>query len=333
MQVDNRSFPFGCRLLQYAAYEEESRVLVMLKVRQWLAYVAIRLVICVVQAVPLSNCHAGARLLATLFNDVLRLRRKTIAENLAHAFGELSDAERQRLAWRMWEHLFLFAAEVAHTPRRVHETNWRSFVEVTGGELLVRLLLEDRALIMVSAHFGNFELCGYVMALFGYQTHAVARTLDNPYLDEWINRFRGSTGQKILSKRGDYERIVDLLAAGGIIGFLADQYAGTKGCWVQFFGRPASAHKAIALFSLHNDAPVVVGACRRVGGPLEYRMELTAMADPRHVTAEVSGMRELTQWYTSELEKIVRRAPEQYWWLHRRWKDHRPAKKRARQAA
>jgi KDO2-lipid IV(A) lauroyltransferase len=195
------------------------------------------------------------------------------------------------------------------------------------------MLLEDRALLMVSAHFGNFELCGYVMALFGYQTHAVARTLDNPYLDEWINRFRGSTGQKILSKRGDYERIVDLLATGGIIGFLADQYAGSKGCWVQFFDRPASAHKAIALFSLHNDAPVVVGACRRIGGPLEYCMELTAVADPREVSSEVSGMRELTQWYTSELEKIIRQAPEQYWWLHRRWKDHRPAKKHRKQAA
>jgi KDO2-lipid IV(A) lauroyltransferase len=62
-------------------------------------------------------------------------------------------------------------------------------------------------------------------------------------------------------------------------------------------------------------------------------MELSAIADPRDVTPEVSGMRELTQWYTSELEKIVREAPEQYWWLHRRWKDHRPAKKRMKPAA
>lgn len=305
----------------------------MVRIRQYLAYVAIRLVIAVVQAMPLSVCQAGAGAMATLFHNMLGLRRKVIGENLRHAFPELGEAERDRLAWRMWEHLFLFAAEVAHTPRKVHETNWREHIAIDGGRTLVRMLLEERPLILVSAHFGNFELCGYVIALFGYPTHAVARTLDNPHLDRWINEFRGSTGQKILSKRGDYEKIVDLLSRGGVLGFLADQYAGTKGCWVDFFGRPASAHKAIALFSLHNDAPVAVGSCRRVGGPLEYEMQLSAVADPRDVTPQVSGLRELTQWYTRELEKIVRQAPEQYWWLHRRWKDHRPAKKQKKLAA
>ena len=109
-------------------------------------------------------------------------------------------------------------------------------------------------------------------------------------------------------------------------GTLADQAAGDKGCWVPFFGREASAHKAIALFSLHHDAPVVVGGCRRIGGPLEYELSMEAVADPRAGSPEVAGVRELTTWYTAQLERIVRRAPEQYWWLHRRWKDNRPAK-------
>jgi KDO2-lipid IV(A) lauroyltransferase len=64
-----------------------------------------------------------------------------------------------------------------------------------------------------------------------------------------------------------------------------------------------------------------------------YELAVEAVADPRDVTPEVGGLRELTQWYTSQLEKFIRRAPEQYWWLHRRWKDHRPLKKRAKKAA
>jgi KDO2-lipid IV(A) lauroyltransferase len=192
--------------------------------------------------------------------------------------------------------------------------------------------MDERALVLVSGHFGNFELCGYVLALFGYRMHAVARPLDNPYVDRWIESFRSSTGMKILSKHDDYQRIVDALSQHGVVGFLADQHAGGKGCWVPFFGRDASVHKAIALFSLYNDAPIVVGGCRRIGRPLEYELSLEAVADPRSGSREVSGVRELTAWYTGQLEKIVRRAPEQYWWLHRRWKEQRKAKN-ARQAA
>jgi KDO2-lipid IV(A) lauroyltransferase len=300
----------------------------MARIGQYLVYCGVRVFVAVVQALSFRTCETLARLLATLFARVLKIRRKVIDENLRFAFPELTEPQRANVAWRMWEHLFLFVAEVAHTPRKVHSTNWKQYVVGVGDDVLVRLLLANRPLVMVSGHFGNFELCGYVMALWGYATHAVARPLDNEYLDAWIHRFRESTGQRILSKKGDYERIVDVLAEGGIVGFLADQYAGDKGCWVQFFGRPASAHKAIALFALNHDAPIVVGDCRRTGRLLEYEMQIDGIADPRCGGPEVRGVRELTQWYTTTLETLVRRAPEQYWWLHRRWKDHRAAGKR-----
>jgi KDO2-lipid IV(A) lauroyltransferase len=295
---------------------------------QYLGYVALRLLICVVQALPLEVCKSGADFLGWLFHHVLRIRRRVVLENLRHAYPQLSAAQREGLALAMWRHLFLFAAEVAHTSRHIHATNWKRKIDCRGAATLVRLLLDDRALVLVSGHFGNFEVCGYVLALFGYRMHAVARTLDNPYIDRWIAGFRSSSGMKILSKNDDYQRIVDVLASRGVVGFLADQAAGDKGCWVPFFGRPASAHKAIALFSLHHDAPVIVGGCRRVGGPLEYELSLEALADPRSAAPEVAGVRELTAWYTAQLESLVRRAPEQYWWLHRRWKGNPPERRR-----
>ena len=127
------------------------------------------------------------------------------------------------------------------------------------------MLLDDRPLLIVTAHFGNFEVGGYVLGMLGFPTYTVARTLDNPYLDRFVNRFRGAHGPAHHSRRtAATTRSSTCSARGGTMTFLADQYAGPKGCWVEFFGRPASAHKAIALLALDNNAPVV-GVARRGG--------------------------------------------------------------------
>ena len=121
---------------------------------------------------------------------------------------------------------------------------------------------------------------GYVLGILGFPTYTVARTLDNPYLDRFVNRFRAGTGQHIIPKNGGYQQILDVLAGGGTMTFLADQYAGPKGCWVEFFGRPASAHKAIALLALDNDARVSVCAARRLGRPMQFELHNLATDRP-----------------------------------------------------
>jgi KDO2-lipid IV(A) lauroyltransferase len=274
-----------------------------------------------------------ARWLARLFCDLVRVRAGVVDDNLAHAFPEFSQSHRKQLARQMWEHLFLLVLEVAHAPRKIHETNWRDYVRLRGEDCLVRMLLSDRPTLIVTAHFGNFEVAGYVLAILGFPTFTVARTLDNPYLDRFLNRFRGSTGQHIIPKRGGYDRIVEVLRAGGTMSVLADQYGGAKGCWVEFFGRPASAHKAIALLALDNDASLAVCSARRTGGPLHLDLQVAATADPRQPENDLGGVRELTQWYTSRLEELIRREPQQYWWLHRRWKDTRQPRRRSKKAA
>jgi KDO2-lipid IV(A) lauroyltransferase len=231
----------------------------------------------------------------------------------------------------MWEHLFLLVLEVAHAPRKIRETNWRRYVRLREEDRLVRLLLSERPVLIVTGHFGNFELGGYVLAILGFPTYTVARTLDNPYLDRFVNMFRGATGQRMIPKVGGYDQIVEVLSGGGTMTFLADQYAGRKGCWVEFFARPASAHKAIALLAFENDAPVVVSSARRFGGLLNVELHPVAAIDPRDGGEQVANVRTLTQWYTSHIEEIIRRTPHQYWWLHRRWKDTR--KKRAKRKA
>ncbi|MBU4273188.1 MAG: lysophospholipid acyltransferase family protein [Planctomycetes bacterium] len=297
----------------------------------YLVYVIVRILICIVQAIRIETGERLARAMAWLFHDVLRVRGKVVDENLAYAFTEMTPAERARLARQMWEHLFLLVLEVAHAPRKIHQTNWREFVGLKNQEELVRALLDDRPTLIVTAHLGNFEVGGYVLGILGFPTYTIARTLDNPFLDRFVNRFRGGTGQRIIPKNGGYDQIVEVLSRGGTMTFLADQYAGSKGCWVEFFGRPASAHKAIALLALEHNARVSVCASRRRGRPMRFELDNHAMIDPREDAGSLNTIPELTQWYTSRLEELIRHAPVQYWWLHRRWKDtrRRRAKKKA----
>lgn len=295
---------------------------------QWAAYVVVRLFVCAVQSLSIEQCEQLARRLAYFLTHVATVRRAVIDENLRLAWPDQTVAERRALTEAMWAHLLLLVCEVAHTPRKIHETNWRQHIRMRGGADLCRWLLEDRATLLISAHFGNFELGGTFLGLLGFTTHAVARTLDNPYIARWIDTVRNRGRQHIIPKKGGYDDILRVLQADGTMVLLADQYAGSKGCWVEFFGRPASAHKAIALFALDNDARMVVCYCRRLERPMLFEMGVQAMFDPRTAAADLGSIKQLTQWYTTELERFIRLDPAQYWWLHRRWKDSRPQRKK-----
>ncbi|MBX9788743.1 MAG: lysophospholipid acyltransferase family protein [Pirellulales bacterium] len=297
------------------------------------AYFFVRIGICILQALSIETCQQVSRGLAWLMADVLRVRRRVVDENLAQAFPEWSPERRRRVARQMWEHLFLLVAEVAHLPRKVHDTNWREFIHMVDGDTVARLLLTDRPRMLVTAHFGNFEFLGYVFGLLGFPSYAIARPLDNPYLDRFVTQFRGATGQFMIPKKGNYEQILRVLTSGNTLGFLGDQHAGSKGCWVEFFGRLASTHKAIALLALEHRATVLVGAARRMGRPMRYEFRLEGHLDTREDVAATAGMRPLTQWYTAQLERMIRRSPEQYWWLHRRWREPPVRAQKKRQAA
>jgi KDO2-lipid IV(A) lauroyltransferase len=300
-------------------------------VLDYAVYVVVRIMICIVQALPLETGRKLAAGCAWLMCDVLRMRAKVVDENLAHAFPDLAPRQRAVLARRMWEHLFLLVLEVAHVPRKINETNWRQYIKIKDVAPLMRLLIGKRPVIVVTGHFGNFELGGYALGVLGFPTYTVARNLDNPYLDRYLAGFRAATGQHLIPKNGGYDQIEQVLSSGGTMAFLADQYAGEKGCWVDFFGRPASAHKAIALLALEHDAPVAVCYARRTDGPMHFEMVSAAIADPHDTAGDLGTVRDITQWYTAQLENGIRVSPEQYWWVHRRWKDTR--KKRAEKKA
>ena len=294
----------------------------------WFAYLLVRAALSLVQAVSMETCHSVARALAYLFYDLLRLRRAVTDENLQHALPNQTPRERDLMARRMWEHLLLMVMEIAHAPRKIHETNWRRYIQMTNKRQLVDLMLQPRPKVIVTAHFGNFEIAGYVAGLLGIRTYTIARSLDNQYLDQFLNSFRESKGQFILPKVGSAPQADAVLDSGGSLVLLGDQHAGPKGCWVKFMGRPTSCHKALALFTLISSAPMALITCQRVGKPLHFNLALIDVADPLAPRAELAGVKQLTQWYNDVLEQEIRNSPEQYWWLHRRWRDDEPKSKR-----
>ena len=303
------------------------------RIGDYLVYLALRLVVCVIQAVTIEACQSLARALAVLACDIFRVRRRIVDDNLRHVFSELSPRGRRDLARRMWEHLFLLVCEVAHVPRKIHETNWRRYITIRDKSDLVAYMLDPRPVVLVSGHFGNFEVASYSAGLLGFKTHAIARPLDNPFLDRFVKQFREAKGQYLLPKEGSAAQVEEVLDRGGTLALLGDQHAGPKGCWVEFLGRPASCHKALALFTLSGGAPMLVSYARRTTGPLKFEVGLHGVADPRLQNESLSGVRQLTQWYNEALEALMCAHPEQYWWVHDRWKDEPRARKTAQKQA
>src|SRR5262249_46712589 len=143
--------------------------------------------------------------------------------------------------------------EIILIPRLLQPANWRRYIRLVGGDRVVNCLLSGRPLLIVTGHWGNWEMAGYALGLLGFTTHAIARPLDNPFLERFLLKFREKTGQKILAKHGDFAHMQELLDGGGVIATLADQDAGQRGLFVEFFGRPASTHKAVALMALQHN--------------------------------------------------------------------------------
>jgi KDO2-lipid IV(A) lauroyltransferase len=307
--------------------EQRSRAL------DYAVYLLVRLAICLIQAVPYEAACRLAAGIAWLAYRVDRRHRQVAEDNLRHAFpGRYHGRELDALVQAVYRHFCNLLVEMAHLPRRLHPNNWRQYLDLSAGQPLVECLISGRPLLIVTGHFGNWEMAGYVLGLLGFQAHAVARELDNPYLEDFLRRFRESTGQRLLSKRGDFDRMQEILDAGGLLATLGDQDAGQRGLYVDFFGRPASTHKAMALLCLQQGVPLIVMGTPKVAEPMSYRVIAADLIRPEEYADRPDAVRAVTQRLTTALEGLARLYPEQYFWLHRRWK-HQPKAGKGHQVA
>ena len=288
-----------------------------------LVYIFVRSLFCCVQASSDAVISRFASFLAWLGNDIFQIRRAVIVENLSAVYPQLDATQQIDLARQMWRSLVLMCCEISQAPRRINRYSWRNYIELNKLDSLVAALLDQRPTILLSGHFGNFEIAGFAAGLFGFPSFTIARPLDNPKLNQFFNTFRGMHGQFILPKQGVADQVTSLLQSGATLTVLGDQADSLSGIELDFLGRNATCHKAIALFALNSNCNMVVATAVRQSRYMHFALTCIDVLDVMQLDNTDRSIRSVTQWYNRQLESEIRRTPHQYWWLHRRWKAKR----------
>lgn len=266
--------------------------------------------------------HSGARrlgaLLGALAGVLARDRRELVRDNLARALPELSSARRADIAASCFRHFgatFLDALSMRRfdAPDLCRRIDWQGF------EHLVAAEDAGRGVIVLSAHFGNWELAANAVAALRGPIAVVGRPVDNPHIDRLVQSVRSRYGNRSLPKRGAVREMFRVLQGGGRLGLLIDQRVrAEEAIDVPFFGRPALTSPVVARLALKTGAPVVPIAGHPLPGG-RYRVVLDPPLWP-----EGRDDAETTFAFTRRCleagESAIRRHPEQWLWMHDRWR-------------
>jgi KDO2-lipid IV(A) lauroyltransferase len=191
---------------------------------------------------------------------------------------------------------------------------------------------KGRGLIVVTAHIGNWEFSGLAVAHLVGSMLSVARTLDNPMLDRYVRGVREQLGQRIVDRRGALRPVVRHLRDGGTVAMLIDQNQRAGGVFVPFFGRLASTVPSAASIALKYDVPVVMGYGLREKDGVHHTIRFGPAFELIRTGDHDADVEANTAMFTRRIEEAVRRAPEQWFWLHRRWR-RRPPEERGKPAS
>jgi len=247
--------------------------------------------------------------------------RKTAEFNLRLAFPQWSKKQRRSVKSKMARNLGWMAVEFARFPLYTKE-NIESVVVLDGHENFLDGERRGKGVIYLTGHIGAWELSSFAHALYGFPLHYMARPLDNRPLDSLVNTYRGLSGNLPIYKNEAARVMLKVLKNAGTVGILADQNTMTEeGVFVDFFGKPACTTTGIARVALHTDAAVVPGYAYWDENLRKYRLrfeppvELIRTGDlERDVVAN-------TERFAKVIEQIVRTHPDQWVWIHARWKN------------
>ena len=272
-----------------------------------------------VTPLPMAAVRAIGRCVGMLAYIVDRPHRRIALENLASAFPGRPASERRALARRTFAHFGALLFELLKFGTWSRKQMLAS-IESEGEERVRHLTAQGRGVLFFTGHFGYWEIHALVFALRHQPTSLLARPLDNPILDAMLERVRTCTGNRVIQRRGAVRRILRDLASGRSVAILIDQHLHeSDAVYVGFFQRPAATTSALAALALRTGSPVIpVFALPLARG--RYRLIYERPVEPP-LAESPDAVREFTQRCTDVLEMYVRRHPELWLWMHRRWRD------------
>ena len=288
--------------------------------RHWLEYVAVRALVTIVAMTPARLVVPGGRALGLAWYAVNRSRRRIAEANLAAAFPSRSASERRAIARSAFAHFIAQALETLKFST-LTPTQMLDRVEVDGEDRVRLAYAQGKGVLFVTGHFGFWELHAIAHPLLFEPIGLLARALDNVRINALLERIRQCTGNTVIYRQGSIRRVMRIMQERHGVAVLIDQHIhGPDAVYVEFFERRAAAVSAVAALALRTGSPVVpVFALPLARG--RYRLIYEhPVAPPLDADADVA-IAEFTQHCTDVLEMYVRRHPDLWLWMHRRWRD------------
>lgn len=268
---------------------------------------------------PLGLSLFFGRALGRLGFYLDKKHRKIILNNLKTAFGqEKSDDEMNLIAKKVFENLGINFMEFFRLPW-LKEQGLNGYVECEGFENFKKAYDKGRGVIFLTGHFGNWELMAIFYALKGYPVDIVVRDLDSPLVDEFVRWVRAKAGNRIVAKGRSMRELIRTLSKGGITGILLDQnVTWSEGVFVYFFNKLACTNKGTALLAAASGAAVVPTFIIRHGK--KHRVIIGEEIAIKNTGDRTADQLANTALFTKIIEELVRKYPDQWFWLHQRWK-------------
>jgi KDO2-lipid IV(A) lauroyltransferase len=289
------------------------------KTKHIVEYIFFRAIAFIVQLLPLYLVHKTGFALGRLAYPLLKSRRNVALQNLRHAFPEMGKSKRQQIAFRSFKSVSATFLELLWYPNFT-KTGIKQRVYIENIELLKQLQEKKKGIIFLTAHYGSWELATQAITVYSdAQVCTIAKPQSNLLIDRIITRWRELFGLKIVAMGISVREILRTLQEGGIVALAADQSAPKESVTVNFFGRNVPTFQGPAIFSLKTGAPIILGCTvRQENGNYTMRFVHVPSDDLDGISDE--SILELTRRQVQMTEGIIRQYPEQWMWMHKRWK-------------
>ncbi len=280
---------------------------------------AVRSLLGAIGALPLETSMKFGKSVGKFFAKRFPKLQKTARRNLEIALPELSDEEKERIVHGTFESLGRHLGFVAHFKKFQHE-DIRNLIEVVGREHFDKARETGKGVLFFTGHFGSWEVFNLLPPAFGFEMNILVRRIDNPLVENFVDKMRTRFGSVTLDKTKSARTMFRVLKKGGLLGILADLNVQEKeGVFVNFFGIPASTTTSIAKLALSTNAAVLPAFAVWEETQKKYVVYLEPPVEYVEGDNSDENIRELTQKITATVEKYVRKYPEQWLWIHKRW--------------